>query len=342
VAGTAVYYHPLFLEHDTGDHPESADRLVAVRTRLLAEGDSFEWVEPGPASVEAITRIHIPTYVERVRLLSERGGGHLDWDTAVSLASYEAALHAAGAGIEAVEAATSRGRRSFLLVRPPGHHARPAQGMGFCLFNNIAVAAAHALAELGVERVFVFDWDVHHGNGTQEAFYADPRVLFCGFHLAHHYPGTGATEETGAGAGFGYTVNLPLPHGAGDAAVAAYFHRVVLPLLAEYDPQLVLVSAGYDSLGGDPLGGLTLSTRMTRWMAATLGEACARSQAAGPVCFLEGGYDLGLLADGVAATVRGLGDSAAEGVPVPPTAREERMTDALVSALAPRWGGVLS
>jgi acetoin utilization deacetylase AcuC-like enzyme len=342
MAATAVYYHPLFLEHDTGDHPESADRLLAVRRRLLASDLAVEWVESGAAPVEAITRVHAPEYVATVRRLAERGGGRLDWDTVVAPASYGAALHAAGAGIQAVEAACAEGRRSFLLVRPPGHHARPDQGMGFCLFNNIAVAAAHALAELDVERVFVFDWDVHHGNGTQEAFYDDPRVLFCGFHMAHHYPGTGAVDETGVGAGTGYTANLPLPHGAGDGAVLAFFTRVVLPLLAAFEPQLVLVSAGYDSLRGDPLGGLALSEDMMRWMAASLKAACDRSGAAGPVCFLEGGYDLGLLADGVVATIAGLGDSVPGEAPAAASAREDRTVDTLVAALAPRWGGVLA
>jgi acetoin utilization deacetylase AcuC-like enzyme len=173
-----VYYHPLFLEHETGEHPENKRRLSVTLQALLDSGLDVEWITPEPASEAAIARVHDPGYIESVRRIAERGGGWLDSDTAVSAKSYEAATLAAGAGIMAVDRALQTGDKAFMLVRPPGHHACPRQGMGFCLFNNIAVAAAHALESHGLERVLIVDWDVHHGNGTQQMFYTEPRVLF--------------------------------------------------------------------------------------------------------------------------------------------------------------------
>ena len=336
----AVYFHPLFLEHDTGNHPECAERLVVARRRLLDDAPDVEWIEPKPASVEMVGRVHTQEHIETVARVAAAGGGRLDWDTVISPASYDAALLAAGAGVQAVERSLEGKGPAFLLVRPPGHHARPDQGMGFCLFNNIAVAATHALESLGLERVLIFDWDVHHGNGTQEIFYHDPRVVFCSLHLGRHYPGTGSLSETGAGRGEGHTVNLPLDHGAGDGLLPLFFSRVIDPIVDAFVPQSILVSAGYDSSAGDPLGGLTFSRQAFRWMAGTLVEACARHGAAGPVCFLEGGYDMGLLSEGILATIEGLthGPGTLEKAPQPSEA-------AVVEVVARRlstWWPVLS
>jgi len=336
VATADVYFHPIFLEHDTGNHPECAERLVVARRRLLQSDARIEWVQPAPAEVEMVARVHAPAYIDSVRLVAEAGGGWLDPDTVLSPASYTAALYAAGAGVQAVERCLQGGRRSFLLVRPPGHHARYDQGMGFCLFNNIAVATAHALEVLGLERVLIVDWDVHHGNGTQETFYEDPRVLYCSLHLGNHFPGTGSLEEIGAGAGMGHTVNLPLRYGAGDGAVSAFFSRVVRPLADEFRPQLVLVSAGYDSAEGDPLGGLSFSRGAFRWMSGVLGEICVRYGAAGPVCFLEGGYDYGLLPAGIEATIEGLLDGPGE-MSAEPSVSETAAIDLLARRLSPYW-----
>jgi acetoin utilization deacetylase AcuC-like enzyme len=336
VAPAAVYFHPLFLEHDTGMHPESSQRLVAARRALLAGGLKLDWIEPGAATVEQLARVHTRGHIANVERVAANGGGHLDWDTVVSSASYEAALRAAGAGIQAVERAVEGGDPAFLLVRPPGHHARADQGMGFCLFNNIAVAAAHALAALDVERVLVVDWDVHHGNGTQEMFFDDPRVLFSSMHLGRHYPGTGTLDDVGSGDGVGYTANLPLEHGCGDGAASLFFSRVIEPLAEEFRPQLVLVSAGYDSAAGDPLGGLMLSRAAFRWMSATLTDLCARTGAGGPVCFLEGGYDTGLLSAGIQATIEGFsGGPGTLDVVASPT--EAAVVEVLVRRLAPYW-----
>jgi acetoin utilization deacetylase AcuC-like enzyme len=336
VATADVYFHPIFLEHDTGNHPEGAERLVVSRRELLQGRVGIDWIEPVAAEVEMVSRVHTPAYIESVRRMADEGGGRLDWDTVVSPASYVAAMHAAGAGIQAVERAVRRERRAFLLVRPPGHHARRGQGMGFCLFNNAAVAAVHALDGLGLKRVLIVDWDVHHGNGTQEMFYDDPRVLYCSLHLGNHYPGTGSVEEIGDGPGIGYTANLPLMYGAGDGAITAFFSRVIRPLADAFGPQLVLVSAGYDSADGDPLGGLSLSNGAFRWMAGVLSEICDRHRAAGPVCSLEGGYDPGVLAAGIEATIEGLtsgpGKMSAE-----PSAAETAVIDVLVRRLSPHW-----
>ncbi len=303
----ALYFHECFLEHDAGAwHPEAPERLIAARRALVASDVPFEWREPRPATVEQVARIHTPGYIEGVERLAARGGGALDMDTSVSPASYEAALLAAGAGVQAVERAVGEGERAFLLVRPPGHHALRSRGMGFCLFNNVAVAAAHARAELGVERVLIFDWDVHHGNGTQDAFFTDAQVLYCSLHLRNHYPGTGSVYEVGQGMGTGFTMNVPLPHGAGDGLVRHLFEALLEPVLREFKPGLILVSSGFDSQRGDPLGGLRLSPEAYHWMALRLGGAAEELGAAGPVCFLEGGYEPDLLAGSIVRTLEGL------------------------------------
>ncbi len=341
MAPTAVYYHPRFLEHDTGHHPESPDRLVACRRALLAGDLELEWIEPDPAPLADIERVHAPAYVREVRDMAADGGGHLDWDTAVSPASFEAATLAAGAGVLAVDRAVADAGAAFLLVRPPGHHALRDRGMGFCLFNNIAVAAAHALAVGGVQRVLIVDWDVHHGNGTQDAFYDDDRVLFVSMHQHGHYPGTGDAAEVGSGRGAGYTVNVPLPAGAGDAAAEAVFDALVEPLARAYRPQLVLVSAGFDSRRGDPLGGLAFSGPVYAWMASRLCSLARESAAGGPVCFLEGGYETALLADSVVSTVDGLQHE----VPRPEAGMERAVEAAVtttVRALSPYWDGALT
>jgi len=302
----AVYYHPLFIEHETGEHPENKRRLIVSKRVLEDSGLDLEWVTPGPAPVSAVELVHSPAHIETVREVAEQGGGWLDADTMVSPKSYEAALVAAGAGIEAVERATKTGQRSFLLERPPGHHACRDRAMGFCLFNNIAIAATHAVVELGIDRVMIVDWDVHHGNGTQAVFYKEPRVLFYSMHQAGHYPGTGMAREVGAEEGLGFTVDVPLQPGAGDGAVRLAFESIVLPLAEAFKPELVLVSAGYDPQEGDPLGGLRFSEEAFQWMAATLTEECDRAGAAGPVVFLEGGYVPDMVARSILATIRGL------------------------------------
>jgi acetoin utilization deacetylase AcuC-like enzyme len=337
---TAVYYHPLFIQHETGEHPENKRRLVVAKQVLEESGLDLEWLAPEPAPVEAIARIHDPAYIDTVRRVADEGGGWLDMDTAVSPRSYEAALYAAGAGMMAVERGLAAGQNAFMLVRPPGHHACRARGMGFCLFNNIAVAAAYALEELGVQRVLIVDWDVHHGNGTQAAFYNDPRVLFFSMHQAGHYPGTGMAREVGSGEGAGYTVDVPLQPGAGDGAVRLAFDSLVAPLARAFKPELVLVSAGYDPERGDPLGGLEFSRASFQWMTATLVGLAQELGATGPLCFLEGGYRPEPLAHSIVATIQGLQGDAPPFEPVISADERADVREAL-EEVKPHWKGVL-
>jgi acetoin utilization deacetylase AcuC-like enzyme len=336
----AVYYHPLFIEHETGEHPECKERLVVARQIVAGSGLNLEWITPEPAPVSAIARIHDQAYIDSVRVLAEEGGGRLDWDTVVSPRSYEAALMAAGAGLMAVDRCLSGGQNAFMLVRPPGHHACRSRGMGFCLFNNIAIAAAYALDELGLDRVLIVDWDVHHGNGTQAAFYTDPRVLFFSTHLAGHFPGTGKAREVGGGEGAGHTVNIPLQAGGGDGAVLLAFESLLAPLARAFQPQLVLISAGYDPQAGDPLGGLCFSETSFQWMSAYLLGLSQEIGASGPLCFLEGGYVPEMMAASVVATLRGL---LGEVPPFAPAVSADERADVreTLEEIKPYWKGVL-
>jgi acetoin utilization deacetylase AcuC-like enzyme len=247
--------------------------------------------------------VHSPEYLSEVSSL--RGAhGVLDEDTYLSPLSVDAAVRAAGAAISVVEAAlASPGSVGFALVRPPGHHAVRNGAMGYCVFGNAAVAAAHARA-LGVRRVLVVDWDVHHGNGTEAMFYDDASVLMASLHQSLLYPNTGRVEDVGTGAGRGYTVNVPLPAGAGDGVYKAAFERVLLPIARTYAPELVLVSAGYDAHQRDPLGGMALTSAAYGWMLAALRSAL--DPRVPTVLLLEGGYDLEALETSVEATVRAI------------------------------------
>src|SRR5918994_2475532 len=260
---TALFRSLTFREHDTGGPRENADRLVAIETgleRLDLLGGRPE-IPFSAAPDDILARVHDPRYIAGIREFSAQGGGWLDADTAVSSRSVDVAALAAGAGVAAVDAALdSRARRGFVLARPPGHHATPSRGMGFCLFNTVAVAAAHAL-DYGLERVLIVDWDVHHGNGTQDAFYETNQVLFCSIHQWPLYPGTGAASERGNGRGAGYTMNVPLPPGADDDAYTEIFDQVFLPAASAFRPQIVLISAGFDAHASDPLGSMQVTER---------------------------------------------------------------------------------
>lgn len=307
---------PRFADHDPGrGHPERPARLDAVlRGVEAADRDAVRILEPRRATPDELERVHTLEYLERLETFCTRGGGPLDPDTSVSPESYDVALLAAGAGLAAVDALErGEGDAAFCAVRPPGHHAVPSRAMGFCLLNNVAVTAA-ALRDRG-RRVLVVDWDAHHGNGTQDVFWSDPRVCYVSMHEWPLYPGTGRLDEVGAGPGTGATVNFPFPPGAtGDVYLAAV-DEVVAPLAARFDPDWLLISAGYDAHRADPLTGLGLS-------AGDYADLTARLMALVPprrtVAFLEGGYDLDALRDSVAATVSALLGTPAR--PEPPTA----------------------
>ena len=299
---TGYVYHPIFLEHNWPHHPENARRLEYTMDVLRQSGvlDRLVQVEPRPATVEELERVHTPAHVEQVRQVAERGGGHLDADTYVNARSYDAACMAAGGLLAAVEAMMAGEiENGFALLRPPGHHATPSRGMGFCLFNNVAVAARHALAQPGIERIFIADFDVHHGNGTQDIFERDPQVFYFSTHEYPFYPGTGHWSEVGRGEGEGTVLNVPLPAGVGDAGYARVFRELVWPLARRFQPDLMLVSAGYDAHWQDPLAMMLLSLTGYAHLAREL-VGMAQELCQGRILFaLEGGYNLDVLANGI-------------------------------------------
>ena len=293
------------VNHLTGvEVPERFAAALAGAAAAERDGARVEWRSCEPAEEEALARVHPPAYLAYLRELSAAGGGHLGPDTAMNSSSWEAASRASGAACSAVESALS-GEAAFAIARPPGHHAGRATGMGFCLLNHAAVAAEHARSR-GAERVAILDWDVHHGNGTQDLFYKDAGVLFLSVHQSPFYPGTGDVMEVGEGTGRGFTVNVPLPARSEEEAYAAAFAGVFLPVLREFGPALIIVSAGYDAHAADPLGGMALESASFGRFAAQL-ASLAREVGAAPLALvLEGGYHLGALAEGVAATIGGV------------------------------------
>jgi len=321
--------HPSSLEHETGEHPEQPARIAAIE-RELAQRNwlGFERVASSPVERAVLMAVHPPNYVSMIEELSAAGGGALDLDTVTSAGSFNAALHAAGGAVRMVELLLDRDADyGFSVHRPPGHHATATKAMGFCLFNNVAVAAQHALDGHGLERVMIVDWDVHHGNGTNDIFHSSERVLFVSVHQSPLYPGTGPAEDVGEGAGEGYTVNVPVPAGTGDGAFRSLIEHVAVPLLQTFEPQLVLVSAGYDAHRDDPLA----SCRVTEDGFAAMTRALRRAtdERDTPLGFvLEGGYGLAGLARSVAATMQELSASRPPGpddpVELDPIAREAR------------------
>ncbi len=304
----ALYlHHPSSYEHDTGGHPENARRLRAIESALEAKGWlGLDRVEAPAATREQLERVHSGGHIDAIESFCERGGGMIDLDTVASAGSYEAALHAAGGPIHAVDAMLANGERVALCaLRPPGHHAETDRAMGFCLFNNAAAAAAHAIATNVVERVLILDWDVHHGNGTAEIFDGSSEVLYASIHESPLYPGTGAAEETGTGAGEGYTVNLPVAAGAGPDEFLSLVQNVVVPIGREHRPGLIIISAGFDAHHADPLAGCRLDEAAYADMAASVRDLGAELEAPILVC-LEGGYDVDALAASMIATVEGL------------------------------------
>ena len=322
-------HHRSSLEHETGAHPERVARIVAIEQALEQEGWlGFELVDSPAVERSTLTAVHRENYVEFIERAAARGGGALDMDTVISSGSFEAALHSAGGAVQLVDLLLDGSAPSgFSAHRPPGHHAEPGQAMGFCLFNSIAVAARHAVSARGLERVLILDWDVHHGNGTNDVFRPAREVLFISIHQRALYPGTGPVTDVGTGDAAGYTVNLPVPAGSGDAVYTSLVEHVAVPLARAYQPQLVLLSAGYDAHRDDPLAGCTVSDAGFAVMTSSMRRVCAELEVPlGGV--LEGGYDLGALARSVVATLEVLGaesvPAAADGVEEAPEAVEAR------------------
>ncbi len=303
---TLLYSDPLFLKHDTGRHVENADRLRSITTRLDKAGLAKK-CRAGtyqPLTEEAVAQLHAPKQIHQVKQVAAHGGGRIDPDTVVSPDSFTVALAAAGACAAAVEAVLKGTDRTALcLVRPPGHHATPTRSMGFCLFNNIALAVQHARKAHQLTRLLIVDWDVHHGNGTQDIFYEDPQVMFFSIHRygMGFYPGTGNVDETGKGKGLGYTLNVPIRHGTARKEYHDQFTRALEKAADKIKPELVLVSAGFDAHVRDLLGGMPLESEDFAAFTREVLEV-ARTHAKGRlVSCLEGGYNLEALAESVQA-----------------------------------------
>ncbi|GAC1321966.1 MAG: histone deacetylase family protein [Thermoleophilaceae bacterium] len=323
--------HPACMEHVTGDHPERPSRISAIED-LLAERDwlGYERREAPQASTEMLCAVHATEYVEASR--SASAGGALDAETPLSPGSYRAAAHAAGAACAMSEALLGgQAPVGFCAVRPPGHHARRDSTSGFCLFNSVAVAARHALDSLGARRVFIFDWDVHHGDGTNDIFRTSDAVLFASIHQSPAFPGTGPLQDVGARAGEGYSINLPVPKGSDEDVWLSLLEHVVIPAATEFRPDLVLISAGYDGHREDVQGGCDLEDSSFAEMARqlrSLGE-----QTGAPVgAVLEGGYALDPLARSVVATMEALAGDAA-----PDSVAPDHLTTRAASYIGHHW-----
>ena len=317
-------------------HPERVERIEAIEGVLRAR-DWLGWEvrESPPVKRATLEAVHPSSYVQRIESISLRGGGYLDMDTVLSSGSWECVLHSTGGAVAMVDALmTGDARWGASVHRPPGHHAEPTQGMGFCLFNHVAVAARHALDAHGAERVLILDWDVHHGNGTNDIFHATPEVLFCSIHQSPLYPGTGPARDVGSGEGVGYTVNLPVPSGSGDETFCSLVEHVVVPLGREYRPRLVLVSAGYDAHRAEPLASCECTVDGYRAMAGSVRRLAEELEIPAGIV-LEGGYDLRGLATSLIATLEALG-----GVDPPPVDRDlevHPLAAAAAERLAERW-----
>jgi acetoin utilization deacetylase AcuC-like enzyme len=299
--------HPSSVRHDTGAHPERAARMVAIERELSArDWLGFERVSSPEIDRVLLQSVHPEEYIAAIEQVCASGGGFLDLDTVVSADSFEAALHAAGGAVQMVDLLLDGAAPYvFSAHRPPGHHATRNRAMGFCLFNNIALAARYALDARGLERVMILDWDVHHGNGTNDIFHDSDQVLFVSIHQSPLYPGTGPASDVGSGRGRGFTVNLPVRPGADDQTFCSLVDLVAVPLARAFAPQLVLISAGYDAHRDDPLGGCELTERGYAAMTRSMRAAC-QTLGAPLGCVLEGGYALGGLAGSVAATLAAL------------------------------------
>jgi acetoin utilization deacetylase AcuC-like enzyme len=334
---TGYVYHPIYLKHDTGQHVEVAARLEAVIAYLEKTGlkSKLTLIEPRPATVDEIALVHQKGYIKEIEEAAAKGGDWLDPDTVMSADSYQAALYAAGGLIRAVEVVMGgEVANAFALVRPPGHHATASQAMGFCLFNNIAIAAKYALEKYKLERVLIIDFDVHHGNGTQGTFYDNPHVMYISTHEYPFYPGTGSVNETGSGEGRGTTLNVPLPAGCGDDEYLKVFEQIIIPAARRFKPQLILVSVGYDGHWADPLAMMNLSVggyaKMTKIIKGLAEELCDGRL----VLTLEGGYNLEALAGSVRATFDVLMGNAGENFSgAPPRRSDSPNIDSLIAEI---------
>lgn len=306
---TAFSYHPAYLKHDTGaGHPERPDRL---RAGLAALQESDVWdkllqIEPTPASIDQIAYAHNPRYSDYIKQYCE-AEIPLTYDTIVVHDSFDIALLSTGGVLSIAEAVvTDKAKNGFAMVRPPGHHATPGQSMGFCLFNNIAITARYLQREHGVGRVAIVDWDVHHGNGTQDIFYEDETVFFFSIHQSPLYPGTGSKNDKGGGKAYGTTLNVPVPPGSGDGDYITIFQDILIPALRDYAPEIILISAGFDAHFLDPLGNINITAEGFATLTDMIMEIAEETASGRIVSALEGGYSLEGLSESIVAHVERL------------------------------------
>jgi acetoin utilization deacetylase AcuC-like enzyme len=326
---TGYLTHARLTEHTLPGHPEHAGRIEAVWAHLARDRliDRMTVLEPSPVTHDQMVQVHTEQYISVLASLSNLGDRmmRIDADTYVGPTSFEVARLAAGGLVRAIDAVqTGTVDNALVVVRPPGHHAMPGHGMGFCLLNSVAIGAAHARLAYGLERILIVDYDVHHGNGTEAMFYDDNTILFISTHQYPFYPGTGAIGDTGAGAGAGFTLNIPLAPGHGDASYAALYEHIIWPSVARFKPQLIVVSAGFDAHWDDPLASLQLSlngyAQLTRELIAMADAHCE-----GRIIFLmEGGYNLDVLAHGVGNIAYALLGDETVSDPMGPAPRSDR------------------
>jgi acetoin utilization deacetylase AcuC-like enzyme len=332
---TGIVQDTRYLSHVVGfGHPESPERLVAIYEMLALPdmADKFIQIPARPATIDELAMVHRRSYIDLVADTAGRSFTSLDPDTATSAESFTAALLAAGGLLNAIDSVISgRVDNAFALVRPPGHHAEDRGAMGFCLFNNVAIGALHAINKHHLQRVLIVDWDLHHGNGTQHSFYEDPRVLYFSTHQYPYYPGTGDLKENGHGAGLGYTINVPLRTGADNGLYADIFRKLLQPVALQFKPELILVSAGFDIYAEDPLGGMEVTTEgfagLTRVL-MNIADACCRGRL---VMTLEGGYHIQGQAAAVKKVLQEMRDDRLTDVDQPlPTAGNVRHEDPII------------
>ncbi|MHC1635475.1 MAG: histone deacetylase family protein [Candidatus Methanospirareceae archaeon] len=307
---TGFVYHDDYLKHDTGSfHPETPDRLVAIMSRLRGKNfiEKLYRIEPVEASIEEVEYVHHSSYIRSVEEICLSGGGMLDPDTPVCKDTFKVALLSVGGAIRAVEEVmASNIKNAFALIRPPGHHATPNRGMGFCIFNNVAITAEYLKRKYGLRRILIVDWDVHHGNGTQEIFFDDPSVLYFSTHQYPYYPGTGWIKEIGKGEGRGYTINVPLPAGVDDEGYLYVMREILKPIAMDFSPEFVLVSAGFDAHIHDPLASMRLTSNAFGLFTDIVKEIADKKCKDRVVILLEGGYNLDALAESVVAVFNSL------------------------------------